>query len=730
MRYQHILQHSEEDCGAACLATIAKQHGRTFTLNRIREAIGTGSQGTSLLGLSRGSEMLGFHTRQVKASVQFLDRLNEAPLPAIIHWEGNHWVVLHGKKGKQYVIADPAVGIRYLSHQELVEGWDNGIMLLLTPDDGRFYQFSDDYISGFGQFFQRVLPYRGILIQAIAINILIGLLSLTTPLMMQILTDDVLVRGDTQLLTTVAIGVIFMNLFGSAIGLIQSHLIGHFSQRLQLGLVLEYGRKLLHLPLSYFEGRRSGEVVSRIADVNAINALVSQIVLGLPSQFFIAVVSLGFMLFYSWMLTLASLAAFVIVTLVNLLFLPALRQKTRDQIILGTENQGFLVETFRGIQVLKTTQALPQAWQEYQTKFGRLAHLGWGMMKLELYSSTITGVLSSGTSIALLWLGSYLVIDDRLSIGQLLAYSSMSGNFLGFLGAVMGLVDEFITAQVVIQRLTEVIDSPAEDQNDARKPWVEISASQDICCTHLNFHHAGRIDLLQDFSLTIKGGQAIALMGQSGCGKSTFAKLIAGLYQPQSGNIEYGFYNQQDLSLECLRQQVVLVPQDSHFWSRSIIDNFRFSYPQITFEGIIQACEITGAHTFIKELPDKYQTVLGEFGANLSGGQKQRLAIARAIATQPPILILDESTGALDPLSESQVLDRLLTSRQGKTTILISHRPDVIRRADWVVMLEQGQFKIQGSPESLRYQPGDHLSFLGEVSALSNGRSAQRVLLS
>jgi len=684
------------------------------------------------LGLSRGAETVGFNARQVKATPEFLDRLNEAPLPAIIHWKGYHWVVLHGQKGKQYTVADPAVGIRHLSHKELIEGWSNGIMLLLTPDDSRFYLQSDDKIGGFGQFFQRVLPYRGILIQAIAINILIGLLSLTTPFMMQILTDDVLVRGDTQLLTTVAIGVIAMNLFSSAIGLVQAHLIGHFSQRLQLGLILEYGRKLLHLPLSYFEGRRSGEVVSRIDDVNAINALVSQIVLGLPSQFFIAVVSLCFMLFYSLMLTLASLAAFVIVTLINLLFLPALRQKTRNQIVLGTENQGFLVETFRGIQVLKTTQATPQAWQEYQAKFGRLANLGWGMMKLELYSGTITGILSSFTGIALLWLGSYLVIDHTLSIGQLLAFSGMSGNFLGFLGAIIGLVDEFVTAQVVMQRLTEVIDATPEDQNDEKKPWVELSASKDIHCTHLNFHHAGRVDLLQDFSLTLPGGQAIALIGKSGCGKSTFAKLIAGLYKLQSGNISYGFYNQQDLSLECFRQQVVLIPQEAYFWSRSIIDNFRFSYPHITFDNVIEACEIAGANEFINELPDKYQTVLGEFGANLSGGQRQRLAIARAIVTQPPILILDESTGALDPVSEAQVLDRLLASRQGKTTILISHRPDVIRRADWIVMLEQGRLNIQGTPDFLRHQPGEHLSFLGEidpVTASSNGRPTQLLLL-
>jgi ABC-type bacteriocin/lantibiotic exporter with double-glycine peptidase domain len=716
MRYQSVLQHSEEDCGAASLATVAKHYGRTFAIGRMREVVGTGSRGTSLLGLNRGAETLGFNTRQVKATPEFLDQLNKAPLPAIIHWKGYHWVVLYGQKGKKYIIADPGTGIRYLTRKELNEGWSNGIMLLLIPDDSRFYEQQDDKIGGFGRYLKRVLPYRGILAQAIAINIAIGILSLASPLMMQLLTDDVLVRGDTQLLTVVAIGVIIMNLFSSAIGLVQSHLIGHFGQRLQLGLILEYGRKLLRLPLSYFEGRRSGEVVSRIADVDAINELISQIVLGLPSQFFIALVSLGFMLFYSWGLTLASLAAFIIVTLINLLFLPALRQKTRSQIVLGTENQGFLVETFRGVQVLKTTQATPQAWQEYQANYGRLANLGWSTMKLGLYSGTITSIFSTCTNIALLWMGSYLVINRTLSIGQLLAFSGMSSNFLGFLSSVIGLVDEFITAQIVIQRMTEVIDATAEDEKDEKKPWAEIKSDADITCTDINFHHSGRVDLLQDFSLTIPGGKVIALIGKSGCGKSTLAKLLAGLYSLQSGNIRYGIYNQQDLSLECLRQQVVLVPQEPHFWSRSIFENFRFSYPQITFEQIVKACQIAGADEFISKLPDKYQTVLGEFGANLSGGQRQRLAIARAIVTEPPVLILDESTGALDPVSEAEVLNKLLYYRQGKTTIMISHRPKVIERADWIVMLESGRLKIQGSPSVLRLQAGEHLDFLDAVA--------------
>ena len=720
MKYHATLQHSEEDCGAACLATIAKHYGRSFAISRVREFVGTGARGTTLLGLNRGAEALGFNARKVKATSELLDRLNEAPLPAIIHWKGYHWVVLYGKKRKKYVIADPAVGIRYLTRRELVAGWGNGIMLLLTPDDSRFYEQENDKVGGLGRYIQRVWPYRYILALAIVINFAIGLLSLASPLMMQLLTDDVLVRGDTQLLTTVAIGVIVMNLFRSGVGLVQSHLIGHFGQKLQLGLILEYGRKLLHLPLSYFEGRRSGEVVSRIADVNSINTLVSQIVLGLPSQFFIAIISLGLMIFYSWELTLASIGAFVLVTVLNLLFLPAIRRKTRNLIVSGTENQGFLVETFRGVQVLKTTQATPQAWQEYQSNYGRLANLGWQRMKLGLYSSTITSVSSALISIAVLWLGSYLVIGGKLTIGQLMAYNGMSGNFLGFLGAAIGLVDEFITAQVVIQRLTEVIDATPEDEKDFQKPWTKIPGETDITCTQLNFHHAGRVDLLQNFSVTIPGGKVTALIGQSGCGKSTLAKLLAGLYSSQSGNIRYDIYNQQDLSLECLRQQVVLVPQEPHFWSRSILENFRFSYPDVTFEQIVKACQIAGADEFISALPDKYQTVLGEFGANLSGGQKQRLAIARAIVTSPPILILDESTGALDPVSEAQVLTQLLKSRQGKTTILISHRPKVIQRADWIIMLNKGKLKIQGTPQELSSQAGDHLNFLDQIVPSNN----------
>jgi ATP-binding cassette subfamily C protein len=714
MKYANVLQYSEEDCGAACLASIAKHYGRTFTLNHIREAVGTGQLGTTMLGLKRGAETLGFNARAVKTSKELLNHINEAPLPAIIHWKGNHWVILYGKKGKKCVVADPAVGVRYLSSEEVALCWTDWLILLLEPDPVKFFANENDEIGGFWRFFKRVWIYRGILAQALPINFILGLLSLASPFLLQILTDDVLVRGDTKLLTTVAISVVVMNFISRSLSFVQSNLIAHFAQRLQLGLVLEFGRQILRLPLSYYEARRSGEIISRLRDIDQINQLVAQVVVSLPSQFFIALVSFGFMVFYSWKLTLVAVFIAIVMSLSTIVFQPTLQRRTRELLVQEAETQGVLVETFKGALTLKTTTSGLQFWDEFQVRFGRLANVTYRTIQIAIINNTFSGLISGIGSVILLWFGGNLVINpaENLSIGQLFAFNSMNGNFVGLISTLISFVDEFTRAKTATQRLTEVIDSTPENENDGKKPFAKIPGDADIICTKVNFHYAGRLDLIEDFSLTIPGGKVVAIIGKSGCGKSTLAKLIAGLYPLQSGNIRMGLYNQQDLSLECLRQQVVLVPQEPHFWSRSIMENFRLGAPFVTFEQIVRACKVAEADEFISKLPDKYQTILGEFGANLSGGQRQRLAIARAIVTDPPILILDESTGGLDPVSEAQVLDKLFEHRRGETTILITHRPKVVNRADWIVLLDEGKLKIQGSLEELRSQPGDHINFL------------------
>ncbi|WP_088888837.1 peptidase domain-containing ABC transporter [Leptolyngbya ohadii] len=712
MKYALVLQHTQEDCGAACLASIAKHYGRNFSLNRAREAVGTGQLGTTLLGLRRGTTALGFHARSAVASPELIDRINEIPLPAILHWQGKHWVLLYGKRRNSYIIADPAIGIRYLSEAELLEGWSDRVILLVQPDSSRFYDQDEDRSPGIGQFFQRVMPYWVVLLEAIVCVTLIGLLSLVSPLFIQILTDEVLIQGDTQLLLGIVVGVIVLYLVRSGLSLVADILIANFAQRLELGLVLEFGRQILQLPLTYYETRRSGEVISRLRDIEEINRLVAQVIVSLPSSILIAIASLGLMLFYSWKLALLSGVMAIVMLLSTIGLKPILQQKTQRAMVLETENQGVLVEAFKGALTLKSTAAAPQFWDELQSRFGRLAHLLYGTTKIAIYNNTFSNLVADIGNTLLLGLGGWLVIQQELSIGQLLAFTALNRNVTGLMDELVNLIDDWIRVKTANARLQEVVMTPPETQNDDRKAWVNLPDNAAIFCQNVHFHYPGRVELLKDFSLEMSGGQAIALIGKSGCGKSTLAKLIAGLYFPQSGNVRLANYNLQDLALDCVRQQVVLVPQEAHFWSRSILENFRMGNPHLSFEQIVQACQMTGADDFISRMPEKYQTILGEFGATLSGGQRQRLAIARAIVNDPPLLILDESTAGLDPVSEAQLLDKLLWHRRGKTTILISHRPQVITQAEWVVFLDQGQFIRQGSLSDLQNTIGDHLDFL------------------
>jgi ATP-binding cassette subfamily B protein len=273
---------------------------------------------------------------------------------------------------------------------------------------------------------------------------------------------------------------------------------------------------------------------------------------------------------------------------------------------------------------------------------------------------------------------------------------------LGFLAGLSGISQEFLKADVVIKRMADVLEREPEMLSNVGNHAVVLSGKDDLVCDHVTFHHPSRRPLLDALTLRIPGGLTTALIGESGCGKSTISKLLSGLYPLQEGTIHYGPYSSRDLDIDCFRKQVVLVPQDSVMFNRSIYANFAFAHPHVDFSQVVEVCRLALADEFIRDLPEGYKTILGEFGANLSGGQRQRLAIARALIGNPPILILDESTSALDPVLESRLMDGLLKYRKGLTTILISHRPSVIVRSDWIIYLERGRVKEQNAPAALR----------------------------
>lgn len=712
MKYAFVSQPREEDCGIACIAMVAKHYGQKFTLARVRELVGTGQLGSSLLGLQQGAEALGFQARSGQATEDIFDRIHRLPLPAIIHWGRDRWVVFYGKQKNSYVIADPGVGVRYLSAAEIKRNWGDGAMLLLVPDEA-FYSLSTDKPSRIAGILQQVWPYRISLIQVLIYGLFVGFLSLGIPLLIQFVTDDVVIGGDTKLLPKVAIAAAGFFVIKSLLNLVQVSLVANVFQRLELGLTLEFGRKLLKLPLNYYETRRSGEFAGRLKDISRINELIVDGAVQLPGLFFTATVSLGCMLFlYSQRLTLLSLITAGLMLGTTLTLLPVCQARIRRLLSLNAKNQALLVEIFRGAMTLKTTTAQPQLWKEMQGRFGNLASKKADAVQLSFFTSQLANLLSGIGHIGIFWLGSTMVIGQELTLGKLLAFSIMNYSFLEFISFLVKFSDKFVEVKTSVQRFDDVIDVDDESPDDWLKPLAEIPSNGDISFNQVNFHYPGRFNLLETFTLTIPGGKSSALVGASGSGKSTIAKILAGLHPYQSGEVLVGPHNLRDLSTECVRKQIVLVSQTTHFWSRSILENFQLCAPKASYNEVVAACRITGADTFINKLPDGYLTVLGEFGSNLSGGQLQRLAIARALVLKPAILILDESTSALDPLSEAELLQNLLIHRKGHTTVLISHRSSVNRIVDWVAVINDGEADIAGSPEYLLTQEGGHLQFL------------------
>ena len=700
-RYAFVEQHGEEDCGAACVATVARHYGKKVPMAVVRQLVGTGHQGTTLLGLRRGADELGFNCRALRTEVDntFFHDVHQIDLPAILHWQGNHWVVLYAVERLDVVIADPAVGVRRLSYAEFLQGWGDGVLLTLQPDLARLQKQPDD--SSKINFVVRILrlasPYAGLVGRAMALNAVVGLIGISIPMLMQVLTDDILVRRDAQLLGVLGGGMIAIYTFRTLIDYLERKISTYFFERLELALMLEYGHKLIQMPMRYFDTHRSGDILNRIIEMGRVNTMFNSLLLDLPADMFLGLISLAIMAIYSLPLTAVALLVYALIVAIQLAFLPRKYAVGAKMIHKNADNQALLVEFFRGAQLLKSTNAGLQAWDEYQEGFGELARLSWQESQLDILSNGAINLMSAFLQIGLLVYGSTFVLQGQLSIGQLLAFVGLGMNVLAFFRDASKFSVEVLGDRSIFSRLTDVLEAEPEQKDLHRKTWLELQGDETIELRQLSFAHPGRRQALSNIQARIPGGRVTALVGGSGSGKSTLAKLIAGMYPAGSGLIRFGGALQGDLALDCLRAQLCLVTQDSHFFNRSILENFRFTHPQASYEEIVEVCQLSMADDFVVDLPNGYNSMLGEFGANLSGGQKQRLAIARALLTNPPVLILDESTSALDPVLESQVLDRLLAYRSGRTTILISHRPSVIARCDHLLYLENGHLRHEGA---------------------------------
>jgi HlyB family type I secretion system ABC transporter len=701
-KIDYIMQIDEMDCGAASLAMICRHFGRKVSLARIRQLCHTATDGTSLNALVRSATELGLAARALKVSLRNLPMM---PLPAIAHWEGNHWIVLYEVNPDFVRVADPAVGLLKLSRREFEAKWSGYAALFdYTPAFEQAPE-SKPTLAWIVPFLAR---YKVILLQVFGLAIAVSFLELLFPVFTQMVVDRVIVENDFGLLKIILLGMVAALVFVQLFTLAQEYLLAFVAVRIDTAVLDFLSRRLLSLPMSYFNSRRTGDIQRRLDGARQVRQFAVQQGVGavLAAIFLVGAVIL--MAMYSPLLTLAFLATTPLYVGLMILSVKVLRPLYQGM----EESQGkyssHQIDAIKGIEAVKAASAestfRDAMLNEFASVSQKLFKATFIVMSWESLLQTI-GLLSTAI---FLWVGATQVIHGQLTVGGFVAFSSLTAMAYAGIMRALGVWDNLQQASVLLNRLNDIFEQEPEQGRDRSRLVPVHSLEGHIELRGVSFKYGGpeAPDILKDITLELPPGRMIALVGRSGSGKTTLVKLIAGLFEPTEGTIYFDNVDLKTLHYRDLRQHIGMVLQENHMFSDTIARNISFGDPEPDLDRVLAAAQAAAAHELIMRLPLGYETKIGESGLLLSGGQKQRIAIARAIYNNPPVLIFDEATSALDTESERQIQENLGRLMAGRTTIVIAHRLSTIREAHSIVVLEQGSIVEIGSHDELMAQRG------------------------
>ncbi|WP_427162591.1 peptidase domain-containing ABC transporter [Aliinostoc sp. HNIBRCY26] len=708
-RYPFFAQQSASDCGAACLVMVSRHWGKRISVNRLRDIANVDRNGASLRGLSAAAESIGFSTRPVKAS---LDQLAKQKLPAIAHWEGKHYIVVYQITSKHVIVADPAIGQRTLTHEEFKADW-TGYTLLLQPTV--FFKDTQEATTPFWQFFELVKPHGLVMFEVFIASVFIQIFGLITPLFTQLILDRVVVQRSELTLFAVGLGLLIFNLFRVAMTGLRQYLLDHTANKIDVALIVAFIRHTLRLPLSFFESRYVGDIISRVQENRKIQRFLSGEALSILLDLLTVVIYVGLMLWYSWKMALLVLVIVPPFFILALVATPFLRKISREIFNAYANESSYLIEVLSGVRTVKSTaveQTVRWHWEDLLNKEIKTSFSGQVIgNRLQIFSNTIQAVVST----ALLWFGAHQVINNQLTIGQLVAFNMLLGNIITPFQRLIVLWNELQEVTIAVERINDVLDTEAEEdlQYQSRQSLPPIKGHIRFDHVTFRYHPESDMNILENLTFEIKPGQMVALVGRSGSGKTTISKLVLGLYPPTDGKVFIDGQDITSISLHSLREQVGVVDQDTFLFGGTIRDNISLGLPSATLESVIAAAKLAGADEFIKKLPLGYETQIGEGGGMLSGGQRQRIAIARALLGDPKLLILDEATSHLDAESERIIQRNFNTILKGRTTLVIAHRLSTVRNADLILVLDKGLLIEQGTHAELMNKKG-HYFYLNQ----------------
>ncbi|PIE48935.1 MAG: peptidase C39 [Flavobacteriales bacterium] len=694
-----IKQHDITDCGAACLASIAAYYKLELPISRIRQYAGTDKKGTNVLGLIEAAQKLGFEAKGVRGE---FDSLFKIPKPAIAHVivkeQLQHYVVIYEATKSHIKVMDPGTGkLHKKTHKEFKKEW-TGVLVLLLPDES--FQKGNEKVSIIKRFWFLLKPHKFVLFQALVGAVIYTLLGLSTSIYIQKITDHVLVGGNTKLLNLLSVIMLILLVLQVLIGVFKNIFIIKTGQQIDARLILGYYKHLLKLPQQFFDTMRVGEIISRINDAVKIRAFINETSLTLTVNVFIVIFSFGLMFSYYWKLALIMLAI-IPVYLIIYWITNRLNKKTERKIMeRAADLESQLVESLNAVGTIKRFGLEDFANIKTETRFINLLHIGFTSALNSIFSGTSSQITSQIFTIILLWSGTYFVIDQEITPGELLSFYAIIGYFTGPVASLITANKTIQNALIAADRLFEIMDLEREESENKLK--LTADKIGDIEFKNVAFRYGTRVEVFKNFNLTLKKGEITAIVGESGSGKSTLISLLQNMYPLQSGNISIGGIDLQYIENHSLRKLVSVVPQKIDLFAGNVIENIAVGEFEPDMERILNICKSIGVLEFIETLPNGFNTYLGENGATLSGGQKQRLAIARALYKQPEILVLDEATSSLDSTSENYIQRTIKSLRkQHKTIVVIAHRLSTVVHADKIVVMEKGKVTEQGSHSEL-----------------------------
>ncbi|MDA9404488.1 type I secretion system permease/ATPase [Bradyrhizobium sp. CCBAU 45389] len=680
------------DQGLIALVMILRFHGIAIDPERIRHQFGAIIRVPDML---RCAKELGLKARVLKTN---WSRLSGLPMPALAILRGDKFLIL-GKAGADKVIAlepgrpQPVMMLR----TELEATWDGSVILMTRraslSDLARRFDIT--------WFLGAIHKYRRLLSEVLAASFGLQIFALASPLVLQVVIDKVLVHRSMSTLDVLAVGLVAIALFETVLGILRTYVFSHTTNRIDVELGARLFRHLLALPIGYFQARRVGDSVARVRELENIRNFLTSSALTLVIDLLFATVFIAVLFFYSPALTWIVLLSLPIYVAISAGATPQFQRRLDEKFQRGAENQAFLVESVTGIETLKAMAVEPQMQRRWEQQIAGYVAASFRVTSLANVAGQSVQFVSKLVSTAILYFGAKLVISGDLTVGELVAFNLIASRVSAPVLRLAQTWQDFHQARLSIARLGDILNTETEPLYSPGK--MALAAVQGhITFDHVTFRY--QIDgpeVLRDVHLHIPAHQVIGIVGSSGSGKSTLAKLVQRLYVPERGRVLVDGIDVAQVDPAWLRRQIGVVLQDSILFNRSIRDNIAFADTAASTERVIEAATMAGAHNFILQLPNGYDTVVGERGSSLSGGQRQRIAIARALVTDPRILIFDEATSALDYESENIVQQNMTKMSQGRTVLIIAHRLSALRIADRIITIEDGRLIEDGSHQDL-----------------------------